>query len=297
MAAIRSRDADRDRLTTAIFAAALLHGLVILGVRFSAPPLDDKSLPTLEVLLVPPGPEEKQPNLDAAYIAQRAQRGAGAGAASQRTSLPEALAGMDDQQRYSITADLLPSPPAEQPGTTSVLARRAVEARRLPAGTESAEATVQQEVIAQRPLPEVGLHTAATSRELALRGEAASDDRLLADTRESAIAAYLDGWKRRIERAGTINFPNEARRRRLSGNPVLEVAINADGSLANVTVRRTSGHRELDHAAVSIVRLAAPFDPFPTAMRERYPFLRFAYEWQFLDGRLAGDGSVFTTGP
>ena len=65
----------------------------------------------------------------------------------------------------------------------------------------------------------------------------------------------------------------------------------------NVIVRRTSGHRELDHAAVSIVRLAAPFDPFPTAMRERYPFLRFAYEWQFLNGRLAGDGSVFTTGP
>jgi protein TonB len=211
--------------------------------------------------------------------------------------LPEALAELDDSQRYSVTADLQPSPPPEQPGTTSVLARRAVEARRLPAGTEAPEATVQQEVVAQRPLPQVGLHTAATSRELALRGEAARDDRLLADTRESAIAAYLDGWKRRIERAGTLNFPNEARRSGLSGNPVLEVAINADGSLANVIVRRTSGHRELDHAAVSIVRLAAPFDPFPTAMRERYPFLRFAYEWQFLNGRLAGDGSVFTTGP
>jgi protein TonB len=94
-----------------------------------------------------------------------------------------------------------------------------------------------------------------------------------------------------------LNFPHEARRSRLSGNPVLEVAIHADGSLANVIVRRTSGHRELDNAAVSIVRLAAPFDPFPTAMRERYPLLRFAYEWQFQNGRLAGDGSVFTTGP
>ena len=61
-------------------------------------------------------------------------------------------------------------------------------------------------------------------------------------------------------------------------------------------VRRTSGHPELDSAALGIVRIAAPFDPFPTAMRERYPVLRFAYEWQFLNGRLAGDGAVFTSG-
>lgn len=296
MAATRRRDPASDRLTTAIFAAALLHGMLILGVRFSAPSVDDKSLPTLEVLLVPAGPDEPQPNTGAGYIAQRAQRGAGAGEKGQRTSLPEALAELDDAQRYSVTAELLPSPPPEQPGTTSVLARRAVDARRLPAGTEMPSASPGEEVVAQRPLPQVGLHTAATQRELVLRGEASTDDRLLADTRESAIAAYLDGWKRRIERAGTLNFPNEARRSSLSGNPVLEVAIHADGRLATVIVRRTSGHRELDQAAVAIVRLAAPFDPFPTAMRERYPFLRFAYEWQFLNGRLAGDGSVFTTG-
>jgi hypothetical protein len=36
------------------------------------------------------------------------------------------------------------------------------------------------------------------------------------------------------------------------------------------------------------VRLASPFDPFPAAMRKSYPVLRFAYEWQFLEGRLGG---------
>jgi protein TonB len=144
-------------------------------------------------------------------------------------------------------------------------------------------------------LPSLGLNAAVSDRELHLRGE--KSDKLLADTRESAIAAYLDGWKRRIERVGTVNFPHEARRRRLSGNPVLEVAIRADGRLAEVLVRRSSGHRELDDAAVRIVRLAAPFDPFPSQMRDRYPLLRFAYEWQFLDGRLGGDGSLFTTEP
>jgi periplasmic protein TonB len=291
------RKPDSDPLVTALFAAALLHGLLILGVQFSAPAVsDDKSLPTLEILLVPAGPDEAQENADASYIAQRAQLGTGLGPQDQRTSLPEALAELDEAQPYSVTAELLPSPPADLPGTTSVLARRALMAARLPAGTELPEQAPPQELVAQRPLPQLGLNTAATQRELSLRGKPGTDDRLLADTRESAIARYLDGWKRRIERAGTLNFPNEARRRSLSGNPVLEVVIQADGRLADVIVRRTSGHRELDNAAVSIVRLAAPFDPFPTAVRERYPVLRFAYEWQFLNGQLAGDGSVFTSG-
>ena len=52
----------------------------------------------------------------------------------------------------------------------------------------------------------------------------------------------------------------------------------------------------LDAAAVGIVRLASPFDPFPPAMRERYPLLRFAYEWQFLKGHL-GSGAVLTPAP
>lgn len=296
MAMTRRRDPDSDRLATAVFAAALLHGLVILGVRFVAPPrADDPLLTTVEVLLVPAGADERLPNADAGYIAQRTQRGTGAGPQRRRTSLPEMRAPLDDSQRYSVTADRPPSPPREAPGRTSTLARHALEARRLPDGTEL-RPQPSSDAAAERPLPPLGLNAAATDRELRLRGKPGLDDRLLANTRESAIAAYLDGWKRRIERAGTLNFPNEAHRRRLSGNPVLEVAIHADGRLADVIVRRTSGHRELDNAAVGIVRLAAPFDPFPTAVRERFPLLRFAYEWQFLKGRVAGDGSVFTTG-
>ena len=76
-----------------------------------------------------------------------------------------------------------------------------------------------------------------------------------------------------------------------------EVAIRANGTLESVRVRRTSGHSELDNAAIGIVRLAAPFEPFPSALRERFPVLRFAYEWQFINGQLGGDGAVFSSGP
>jgi hypothetical protein len=80
-----------DRLATAVFVAALLHGLAILGLRFTAPSSDDRPLPTLEVLLVPDG-EPEEPNPEASYIAGRDQRGSGTTRERLRTSLPEASA-------------------------------------------------------------------------------------------------------------------------------------------------------------------------------------------------------------
>lgn len=293
----RRKDPASDRLATALFAAALLHGLLILGLKFSAPPAGKDPLPTLEVLIVPPGPDDPNENPDAAYIAQRTQRGQGTSEEARRASLPE---GRDEQ---------LPPPDSVQPdpdkrkrkdepaGDVSILASRALNAERLATGAEPQEEAPVFFAVPTPAVPTVGLNAAVADRNLNLRGKRAVDDKLLADTRESAIATYLDGWRRRIERVGTINFPNEARRRQLSGNPIIEVAIRANGTLEEVIVRRSSGHAELDNAAVAIVRLAAPFEPFSGKLREQYPVLRFAYEWQFINGQLGGDGSLFSSGP
>ena len=293
---LRLKDSrPEDRLATAVFVAALFHGLVILGLKFSAPTSDDRPLPTLEVLLVPDG-EPEEPNPEASYIAGRDQRGSGTTRERLRTSLPEASARLlehsGETRGEAFTA---PSAASTQGGSRMLLSDTA-RGRRVQAGEEIEQSEPEAVPIESRPLPTVGVNASAADEALRLRGDPAPDDRLLADTRESAIAAYLDGWKRRIEQVGTLNFPNEARRRALSGNPVLEVAIRADGTLQEVLVRRSSGHRELDVAAVRIVRLASPFDPFPPAMRERYPMLRFAYEWQFLNGRM-GDGALLAPGP
>jgi protein TonB len=297
-ALIRQRDPAGDRLATAIFIAALVHGLAILGVKFSTPPPDARPLPTLEILLVPSGPDDLQANERAPYLAQRNQRGSGLGDEARRSSLPEARPDSPpDAPEMPVDPELERELRNDAPGQASVLARRALDAERLPTGADTLEVAPVFYARPAPPPPTVGLNASANDRDLYLRGLRSTDGKLLADTRESAIAAYLEGWKRRIERVGTVNFPNEARRRGMSGNPVLEVAIRADGSLQGVIVRRTSGHRELDQAAVGIVRLAAPFDPFSTALRDRYPVLRFAYEWQFLNGRLGGDGTLFTSDP
>ena len=46
-------------------------------------------------------------------------------------------------------------------------------------------------------------------------------------------------------------------------------------------MRRSSGSASSTRPRSDILKLASPFDPFPTEMRERYRVLRFAYEWQF----------------
>jgi len=284
-----------ERLATALFVAALLHGLLILGLRFSVPRPDNRPMPTLEVLLVPAGPSE-QDNPDAAYLASRDQRGAGTGLERQRTSLPEASASVIEQSgEPQGTARATPVTDPTDSGTAVLAASTARGPQR---GTEEQVEDVAptERPLESRRLAQVGVNASAADETLRLRGERSSDDTLLANTRKSQIAAYIDGWKRRVEQIGTLHFPEQARRRAPSVNPVLEVAIRADGSLQQVVVRRSSGHRELDTAAIGIVRLAAPFDPFPPAMREAYPIYRFAYEWQFQAGR-PGAGVVQAPAP
>jgi protein TonB len=87
---------------------------------------------------------------------------------------------------------------------------------------------------------------------------------------------------------GTLNFPDVARRRKMSGTPVIEVTIGADGKLLQAMIRRSSGHAEIDEAAIRILKLAAPYDAFPAAMGTTHDQIRIAYEWQFLGGESQG---------
>jgi protein TonB len=132
--------------------------------------------------------------------------------------------------------------------------------------------------------------------QLRMRGEAKKELWIAADTRESDVAVYLDSWRRKIERVGTMNFPDVARRRKLSGTPVIEVTIGADGKLLNAQVRHTSGHAEIDEAALRILKLASPYDRFPSELTAKHDEIRIAYEWQFLAGDSQG-GSVFYAEP
>jgi len=100
-------------------------------------------------------------------------------------------------------------------------------------------------------------------------------------TREYRYASYMEAWRRKVERIGNLNYPEEARRKGLYGNLILHVSVRADGSLEGIRVVRSSGQDLLDQAAVRIVELAAPFAPFPPDIAAETDLLDITRTWQF----------------
>jgi len=98
---------------------------------------------------------------------------------------------------------------------------------------------------------------------------------------EYRFAHYVENWRLRIERIGSLNYPEEARARRIYGSLQLTVAIKADGEVESVEINRSSGYRFLDQAAIRIVRLAAPFDRFPANIRGDTDILHITRTWTF----------------
>ncbi len=107
---------------------------------------------------------------------------------------------------------------------------------------------------------------------------------ITARTREHAYAAYMEAWRKTVERIGNLNYPPEARSRGLSGSLSLDVALNADGTVAGILLRRSSGEKVLDEAAKRIVELAAPFAEFPPAIRAEVDILHIERTWRFSSG-------------
>jgi protein TonB len=86
-------------------------------------------------------------------------------------------------------------------------------------------------------------------------------------TSEYRFARYFEDWRARVEKIGNENYP-EAARGRIYGTVVMTVVIDRDGGLVQSIIERSSGSPVLDGAAQRIVKLSAPFAPFPPDMRD-----------------------------
>lgn len=275
-----------DRLSSTLFMAALFHGIVILGITFTAGPLGDSDdLPTLKVTLVANTAELDSRSEDADYIAQRNQRGSGNRAVSDRPTTTLAAEQPFTQQGDPTGADLTDGTPRDPVPSAEQVVTRSWSADRLNALPEPSETPTEVPQTAAVLINNPDLQTLAAEVDLTASLPDQENRELLAspDTRESSLAGYLDSWRRRVERVGTVNFPSQAHS--APANPTLEVTIGADGQLTEIIVRRSSGNSALDQAALSILRLAAPFDPLPETIQAEYDVLRFAYEWDFEGGQ------------
>lgn len=273
-----------DRLPAMLFLAALIHGILIIGVTFNPYLLEDFSdAISLEVTIVADPDQSIDRPDEAEYLAQTSQLGTGNTESEVRPSAPLQSASPIDNLGEE-DAESLQEATAHEQSADQLLA------------TTSAQDRQVADDLREQPQPETSTALAlerGAEQTLALpQDEDATmlihddDPRQLvisADTRESVVAAYLDNWKRRIEAVGDEYFPELGELPDATGSPTLEVSIEASGQLAEVVIRRSSGSSVLDKAALDILRRASPFDPFPPEVRADYDRLRFAYKWVFSD--------------
>ena len=99
-------------------------------------------------------------------------------------------------------------------------------------------------------------------------------------TREEVYAQYYDQLRRKVEDRGTRNFP-EHQGKKLYGDLTMNVTVDAGGRVVDTEIVRSSGSAILDRYAVAIVRSAAPYGEFTTAMRRQAEQLVITSRFRF----------------
>lgn len=285
-----------DRLPPMLFLAALVHGILIIGVTFNAVLGNDfAEAISLEVTIVA-DPDKSWVDVEKAqYLAQASQQGDGntkeavRASAPLHSTVPFDNAGSKDgdglQEAFAQTeaADQLVSTRAEQD-------RQVADKPRDPAPVESVALLLESGIAETLPLPQDLLAS------FQIQDDKPRQLVTSVDTRESRIAVYLDRWKRKIETLGVKYFPDVGLVDGITGSPTLQVTISASGQLDEALVRQSSGSKALDQAAIDILRRASPFDPFPEDIRADYDQLIFAYKWKFSDQQLQATASTLQLG-
>ena len=276
--------ATQDRLPAMLDLAALVHGILIIGVTFNASltnPFADAI--SLEVTIVAdPDQRIDQPD-DAAYLAQASQLGGGNTAEQVRPAAPLQSSMPVDNLGHEDGSGLIDAT-AHTQAADEVLASTNDSDYRVTLNPRSDPQQVNSKAIAMEagsdttlPLPQ------EDTASMLIHDDDPRQLIVSADTRESVVAAYLDNWKRRVEAVGETYLPELGDLGVLTGSPTLMVSIDASGDLEEAIIRKTSGSTVLDLAALDILQRASPFNPFPAEIAAEYDTVRFEYKWLFTD--------------
>ena len=274
-----------DRLGFSLFFATILHAMVILGIGFGvhfSGNLNQVSM--LEVTMVLT--KTHQTPTDAKHIASENQLASGSTNVENQPSAPFTGTSLIET---SGVAPVKMSPKESKPSETS-------SNQELLLTQETSESKVNTEEtleINERAKPRINEVDAEQKLELAklvaeLRQEQNDYskrprinyiDTLSAKT--ATEASYVREWVEKVERIGNLNYPDEARRRDLSGTLILSVLLHNDGKVVRMEIQSSAGKSILDEAAKKIVRIAAPFQEFPEEMRNNYDQLMITRTWLF----------------
>lgn len=277
------RVTEQQRLTATLVLSTLVHGMLVLGVGFAVS--DNAPLvPTLDVIFsqtsTPLTPKQ------ADFLAQANQQGGGDHDTAQRPR--DAQAGIVPQAQNGLAPVPLQAQSAATPPPPQA---RVITSEH----GEDRVAEVQSQPLPDRPDRNAPMSAreqrdaemARLAAEVHLRSEqyAKRPNRkfVSASTREYAYANYLRAWVDRAERVGNLNYPDEARQRRLGGQVVITVGVRRDGSVESSRILRSSGVPLLDAAALRVIELAKPFPALPKT-DDNIDILQVTRTWVFLPG-------------
>jgi periplasmic protein TonB len=273
---------SHDRLGFTVIMALLAHAAVILGVGFATEdPGKREGQSRLEITLAHHKSDEAP--LQADFLAQHNQLASGTADTKKELLTTRDAAFLDDKVRDT---DPLPSQMPQQtttPVAKNVITRRGNNSQGTHTVTPPDSAAAQQQAV-----PIDTLSREIASLEARLSESLQSDARRPRTHRITSVASrseedadYLFDWQQRIERIGNQHYPEDARRNRIFGDLRLLVAINADGSVREIKIMQSSGKSVLDTAAIRIVKMAAPFSPFPSTLRKTTDVIEIIRTWQF----------------
>ena len=272
-----------DRFSFTLFIALALHVIIVLGITF-APEPPKSSAQTMEITLSQ-SDDEKEPD-KADFLAQTNQQGSGT---------EEEPVEMTSPQPSEVNQSEIQPVQPEPPSATEAVPRQ----DQAVVVTESSAERGAPEPEAARPDPETPLPVrekkSLMERSLEIASLEARFDQqrqayarkprvmrvTAASTLKSTNAAYVRNWVSRVVRVGNINYPSEARRSNLYGNARILVSLRKDGTVKELAILESSGSTVLDDAAIRIVRMAAPFAPFPDSLKEEVDELEIIRTWVF----------------
>ena len=283
---LETGNAIDTRFRNAMVVAVAAHIAIVLAVSFNANLSSPTPSPQIEVTLATRPTDVTPP--DANLLAQANQ--AGSGNEAQLTELstlnPLQSDSVSNQQEQMPLQQEQSALQHEAITTTGVAARRVT--------TEQTEASEQQ-----ASLDGVSNEVDRINREIAsLQAELDDENRFdaaqprvrrltAASAKQSADAAYLLDWRKRLEAVGNQYYPQASIRYGLYGELRMLVVIRNDGSLEDIQILSSSGYAVLDEAAIKIVRMAAPYAPFPAELRATTDKLEIVRTWHFQENQLS----------
>lgn len=278
------QDLSKERFGFTVFLSACFHGILILGIGFTY--LDElSSAPAIEITLAQYRSELEPDKAD--FLAQENQVGSGtlSEAAAPSTPFESDFNADTIQEVQPLPQASTPTEPVQLQNEAVITSVRNDTAINQQLEDEPEELPVTEEASADELSSAIASLQAQLDRQ---RQEYARRPRKYtissASTKKSQDALYLDTWRRRIEAVGNINYPESARRQEIYGSLRLLVAILPDGDVDEIRILQSSGFSVLDQAAIDIVRMAAPFAPFPEEMRPNVDILEIIRTWRFHEG-------------